>query len=247
MSEECTHDCSNCSAACSSRDAAPQHDAPNPHSRVKKVIGVVSGKGGVGKSMTSALLACAMARRGYHCGILDADITGPSIPKLFGIHGRAMADEKGCWPIQSRMGIDVMSINLLVENEEDPVVWRGPVIAGAVKQFWTDVVWKDVDFLFVDMPPGTGDAHCLSFVKRFSKLFSKFFVTFSLSLCPHLECLSIISPSPAKVNTFLKSFFHSLLMSYIFNSFSTIHSNMHCCTHFFTLFYLLYSRFFTNN
>ena len=127
MSEECTHDCSNCSAACSSRDAAPQHDAPNPHSRVKKVIGVVSGKGGVGKSMTSALLACAMA------------------------------DEKGCWPIQSRMGIDVMSINLLVENEEDPVVWRGPVIAGAVKQFWTDVVWKDVDFLFVDMPPGTGD------------------------------------------------------------------------------------------
>ena len=155
MSEECTHDCSNCGAACSSRNAAPQHDAPNPHSSVKKVIGVVSGKGGVGKSMTSALLACAMARRGYHCGILDADITGPSIPKLFGIHGRAMADEKGCWPIQSRMGIDVMSINLLVENEEDPVVWRGPVIAGAVKQFWTDVVWKDVDFLFVDMPPGT--------------------------------------------------------------------------------------------
>ena len=149
MSEECTHDCSNCSAACSSRDAAPQHDAPNPHSRVKKVIGVVSGKGGVGKSMTSALLACAMARRGYHCGILDADITGPSIPKLFGIHGRAMADEKGCWPIQSRMGIDVMSINLLVENEEDPVVWRGPVIAGAVKQFWTDVVWKDVPVYLV--------------------------------------------------------------------------------------------------
>ena len=142
MSEECTHDCSNCGAACSSRNAAPQHDAHNPHSRVKKVIGVVSGKGGVGKSMTSALLACAMARRGYHCGILDAAI---------------MADDKGCWPIQSRMGIDVMSINLLVENEEDPVVWRGPVIAGAVKQFWTDVVWKDVDFLFVDMPPGTGD------------------------------------------------------------------------------------------
>ena len=115
------------------------------------------GSGDVLAGMTSALLACAMARRGYHCGILDADITGPSIPKLFGIHGRAMADEKGCWPIQSRMGIDVMSINLLVENEEDPVVWRGPVIAGAVKQFWTDVVWKDVDFLFVDMPPGTGD------------------------------------------------------------------------------------------
>ena len=111
MSEECTHDCSNCSAACSSRDAAPQHDAPNPNSSVKKVIGVVSGKGGVGKSMTSALLACAMARRGYHCGILDADITGPSIPKLFGIHGRAMADDKGCWPIQSRMGIDHLFVD----------------------------------------------------------------------------------------------------------------------------------------
>ena len=134
-----------------------QARCPQPQQQRQKVIGVVSGKGGVGKSMTSALLACAMARRGYHCGILDADITGPSIPKLFGIHGRAMADDKGCWPIQSRMGIDVMSINLLVENEEDPVVWRGPVIAGAVKQFWTDVVWKDVDFLFVDMPPGTGD------------------------------------------------------------------------------------------
>lgn|SRR5699024_544782 len=156
MSEECTHDCSSCGLDCPSRQG-PQHEAPNPNSSVKKVIGVVSGKGGVGKSMTSALLACAMRRRGYHCGILDADITGPSIPKLFGIHGRAMADSQGCWPIQSRMGIDVMSINLLVENEEDPVVWRGPVIAGAVKQFWTDVVWKDVDFLFVDMPPGTGD------------------------------------------------------------------------------------------
>ena len=129
MSEECTHDCSSCGAACSSRNAAPQHDAPNPNSSVKKVIGVVSGKGGVGKSMTQAV---------WH---------------PWPCHG----DAQGCWPIQSRMGIDVMSINLLVENEEDPVVWRGPVIAGAVKQFWTDVVWKDVDFLFVDMPPGTGD------------------------------------------------------------------------------------------
>ena len=157
MSEECTHDCSNCSANCSSRNAAPQHEPPHAKSHIKKVIGVVSGKGGVGKSMTSAMLAVAMRRLGHPVGILDADITGPSIPKLFGIHGRAMADNQGCWPIQSRMGIDVMSINLLVENEEDPVVWRGPVIAGAVKQFWTDVVWKDVDFLFVDMPPGTGD------------------------------------------------------------------------------------------
>ena len=157
MSEQCTHDCSTCSQNCASRNGPPPHEAPNPHSKIKKVIGVVSGKGGVGKSMTSALLAIAMRRRGYKCGVLDADITGPSIPKLFGIHGHAYADDKGAWPIKSRTGIDVMSINLLVENEEDPVVWRGPVIAGAVKQFWTDVVWEDVDFLFVDMPPGTGD------------------------------------------------------------------------------------------
>ena len=157
MSESCTHDCSSCGKSCSSRTAASMREACNPRSSIKKVIGIVSGKGGVGKSMTSAMLAVAMSRLGYRCGVLDADITGPSIPKLFGVHGPAMADDQGCWPVQSRSGIDVMSINLLVENEEDPVVWRGPVIAGAVKQFWTDVVWKDVDFLFVDMPPGTGD------------------------------------------------------------------------------------------
>ena len=137
--------------------STPSQFEENTLSEVKRVIAVLSGKGGVGKSFVTGAIATELARRGNKVGILDADITGPSIPKLFGIHGRAMADEKGCWPIQSRMGIDVMSINLLVENEEDPVVWRGPVIAGAVKQFWTDVVWKDVDFLFVDMPPGTGD------------------------------------------------------------------------------------------
>ena len=155
---ECTHDCSSCSANCASRQN-PQdfHEPPHQLSRIKKVIGVVSGKGGVGKSMTSALLAVEMRRRGYRVGVLDADITGPSIPKLFGIHGRALGDENGIWPIQSRTGIDVMSVNLLLENEEYPVVWRGPVIAGAVKQFWQEVIWKDVDFLFVDMPPGTGD------------------------------------------------------------------------------------------
>ena len=155
---ECTHDCSSCSQNCASRQN-PQdfHEPPHQLSSIKKVIGVVSGKGGVGKSMTSALLAVEMRRRGYRVGVLDADITGPSIPKLFGIHGRALGDENGIWPIQSRTGIDVMSVNLLLENEEDPVVWRGPVIAGAVKQFWQEVIWKDVDFLFVDMPPGTGD------------------------------------------------------------------------------------------
>lgn len=157
MSEECSHDCSSCSANCASRTAESLLAPANPLSNVKKVIGVVSGKGGVGKSMTSAMLAVSMQRRGYRCGVLDADITGPSIPKLFGLKGHAMADENGCWPMESLFGVSVMSINLLVENEEDAVVWRGPVIAGAVKQFWTDVVWKDIDFLFVDMPPGTGD------------------------------------------------------------------------------------------
>ncbi len=155
---ECTHDCSTCGQNCSSRQA-PQdlHEPPHAKSHIKKVIGVVSGKGGVGKSMTSALLAVTLQRMGYHCGVLDADITGPSIPKLFGIHGRAVGDSEGIWPIKSQTGVDVMSINLLLEHETDPVVWRGPVIAGAVKQFWQDVIWQDVDFLFVDMPPGTGD------------------------------------------------------------------------------------------
>ena len=143
------------------KEAAPKKpqaaDKPTMTGDIAHIVAIASGKGGVGKSTVTANLAVALRNRGFRVGILDADITGPSIPKLFGIHGRAMADDKGCWPIQSRMGIDVMSINLLVENEEDPVVWRGPVIAGAVKQFWTDVVWKDVDFLFVDMPPGTGD------------------------------------------------------------------------------------------
>ena len=154
MSEACTHDCSNCHADCSSR--APQHEPPHAKSHIKKVIGVVSGKGGVGKSMTSAMMAVSMRRKGYKVGVLDADITGPSIPKLFGVHGPAMGTEDGINPVESHTGIKIMSINLLLEDEEAPVVWRGPVIAGAVKQFWQEVVW-DVDFLFVDMPPGTGD------------------------------------------------------------------------------------------
>ena len=156
MSEECTHDCSSCGADCPSRNA-PQHEPPHAKSHIKKVIGVVSGKGGVGKSMTSAMLAVAMRRMGHSAGILDADITGPSIPKLFGVHGPATGNDDGIYPIKSRTGIDIMSINLLLEDEEALVVWRGPVIAGAVKQFWQDVIWEDVDFLFVDMPPGTGD------------------------------------------------------------------------------------------
>ncbi len=155
MSESCNHDCDHCSASCDSRP--PQHEPPHAKSHIKKVIGVVSGKGGVGKSMTSAMLAVSMRRLGYSVGILDADITGPSIPRLFGVHGPAGGDDDGIYPVKSHTDISIMSINLLLEDEEAPVVWRGPVIAGAVKQFWQDVIWQDVDFLFVDMPPGTGD------------------------------------------------------------------------------------------
>ena len=154
MSETCTHDCSNCHADCSSR--APQHEPPHAKSHIKKVIGVVSGKGGVGKSMTSAMMAVSMRRKGYKVGVLDADITGPSIPRLFGVKGPATGDGESINPVSSRTGVEIMSINLLLDDPEAPVVWRGPVIAGAVKQFWQEVVW-DVDFLFVDMPPGTGD------------------------------------------------------------------------------------------
>ena len=155
MSEECTHDCSSCKANCDHR--APEHEPPHPKSRIRKVIGVVSGKGGVGKSMTSAMLAVSMRRLGYKAGVLDADITGPSIPRLFGVKGPATGDGESINPVCSRTGVEIMSINLLLDDPEAPVVWRGPVIAGAVKQFYTEVVWKDIDFLLVDMPPGTGD------------------------------------------------------------------------------------------
>ncbi len=158
MSEECTHDCSNCSSNCASRDPKSFLEAPHPDSEIGKVIGVVSGKGGVGKSMVTDLLAVELSRKGYHCGILDADITGPSIPKAFGITEKAMGNETTIFPVKSKkLGIDVMSINLLLPNDTDPVVWRGPVIGGTVKQFWTDVLWDKTDYLLVDMPPGTGD------------------------------------------------------------------------------------------
>lgn len=157
MAEECTHDCSSCTANCSSRENAIQKEPVNQYSTVKHVVAVMSGKGGVGKSMTTALLATAIAKLGYKVGILDADITGPSIPKSFGIHERAMGSNEGILPAVTQNGIKLMSLNLLTEHETDPVVWRGPVIAGVVKQFWTDVYWGDVDYLFVDMPPGTGD------------------------------------------------------------------------------------------
>ncbi len=155
---ECTHDCSSCGESCGER-ANPQdfRKPANELSSIKKVIAVVSGKGGVGKSAVTCTLAAAMARRGKKVGILDADITGPSVPRAFGIRQRAEGSEVGIYPAVTEGGIELMSLNLLMERETDPVVWRGPVIAGAVEQFWTDVVWGELDYLFVDMPPGTGD------------------------------------------------------------------------------------------
>ena len=150
----CSGNCSGCSGSCQPQDL---HEPCNPHSVIRHVIGVVSGKGGVGKSMVTSQLAVTMARMGYRVGILDADITGPSIPMAFGVHERATGSEMGILPAITSTGISVMSLNLLTENETDPVIWRGPVIAGVVKQFWTDVCWGELDYLFVDMPPGTGD------------------------------------------------------------------------------------------
>ena len=155
---DCTHDCSSCGESCGERTAPQDFRAPaNGLSHIGKVIAVVSGKGGVGKSLVTSSLAVAMRRMGKTVGVLDADITGPSIPTAFGVHTKAEGSELGIYPAETKTGIEIMSLNLLTENETDPVVWRGPVIAGAVKQFWTDVIWGDVDYLFVDMPPGTGD------------------------------------------------------------------------------------------
>lgn len=158
MAEECTHDCSSCGSACASRQKPQSLLAPaNAGSRVKRVIGVVSGKGGVGKSLVTGLLACETARRGKIAGVLDADITGPSMPRILGIRDKAVGNELGILPQEAENGVKVMSINLLLEHDTDPVIWRGSLIAGTVKQFWTDVCWGDVDCLYVDMPPGTGD------------------------------------------------------------------------------------------
>ncbi len=155
---ECTHDCSTCSANCASKKKESLIEAPHKDAKIKKVIGIVSGKGGVGKSIVTSMLSVLMNRRGYNAAILDADVTGPSIPKAFNVKGDVLGDgEGGILPLESKTGIKMMSVNLLLSDETSPVVWRGPVIAGTVKQFWTDVVWNEVDFMFVDMPPGTGD------------------------------------------------------------------------------------------
>lgn len=158
MSNSCNNDCKNCARSCSDRKS-PSDFLENPHylSRINKVIGIVSGKGGVGKSLVTSMLSVLFNRKGYNVAILDADITGPSIPKAFGIKDKANGDKAGLFPVTTKTGIQVMSTNLLLKNETDPVVWRGPVISGMVRQFWKDVIWTDVDFMFIDMPPGTGD------------------------------------------------------------------------------------------
>lgn len=157
MVENCSHNCESCTENCSERTKESFLEKSNEMSHLKKVIGVVSGKGGVGKSLVTSLLAVLTQRKGYKTAIMDADITGPSIPRAFGLHGHAEASEWGLFPVKTAAGIGVMSLNLLMKNETDPVVWRGPLISGAVKQFWTDVIWGDVDYMFIDMPPGTGD------------------------------------------------------------------------------------------
>lgn len=160
MSEEdCSHNCTSCGEECAEREKSKKDLLEKPHelSKIKKVIGIVSGKGGVGKSLVTSMLAVLMNRNGFKTAILDADITGPSIPKAFGLRQKAEANDMGLFPVKSKTGIEVMSLNLLIDNETDPVVWRGPIIAGTVKQFWTDVIWGNVDFMFIDLPPGTGD------------------------------------------------------------------------------------------
>lgn len=172
MSESCDFDCASCEADCPSRNGAQENDcgeggqagcgeppvlAPHELSKVKHIIAVVSGKGGVGKSMVTALAAVEMSRAGYAVGILDADVTGPSIPRMFGVTGEVQGSEVGAYPLKSDGGIDIMSMNLLLPEQTDPVVWRGPIISGVVRQFWQEIIWEDEDYLFVDMPPGTGD------------------------------------------------------------------------------------------
>ena len=157
MSETCSHNCGSCSSDCANRKPADFLVAPNPHSSIKKVIAVVSGKGGVGKSMVTSLMAVTMKRLGYKTSILDADVTGPSIPKAFGMTQKAYGTELGMMPCKTKTGIDVMSVNLLLDHDTDPVVWRGPIIAETVKQFWRDVIWENEEYMFIDMPPGTGD------------------------------------------------------------------------------------------
>ena len=157
MSSDCNHECGSCSESCNERDPKSFLEKPHALSHIKKIIAVVSGKGGVGKSLVTGLSAISAQRKGYKTAILDADITGPSVPKMFGVKELATGDNTGLYPVATANDMKLMSLNLLTPNETDPVIWRGPVIAGTVKQFWTDVIWGDIDYMFIDMPPGTGD------------------------------------------------------------------------------------------
>lgn len=154
--EFCNEDCTDCSKNCDSRKT-DLFEQPHDMSNIKKVIGIVSGKGGVGKSLVTSMLAITLKRKDFNVAILDADITGPSIPKIFGIKEKPESVDGGIYPVKSKTGIDIMSINLILENENTPVVWRGPIVSGVIKQFWQEVIWENVDYMFVDMPPGTGD------------------------------------------------------------------------------------------
>lgn len=158
MAEDCNHDCSSCETTCNADiRKKDMHEEPNELSDIRHVIAVVSGKGGVGKSLVTGLLSESMSRKGFHVGIMDADITGPSIPKMFGVTAEICGGEQGAYPATTGGGIDIVSMNLLLENCSDPVVWRGPILSGVVKQFWHDFIWNDIDYMFIDMPPGTGD------------------------------------------------------------------------------------------
>ena len=157
MAQECTHNCSTCSSGCDAKEKMSLMEQPHPLSSVKHIIAVVSGKGGVGKSLVTSMLAVSMQRLGYKTAILDADVTGPSIPKAFGVKGGVDGDDNGMIPVTTTSGIDIMSVNLMLDDETKPVVWRGPVIAGAVKQFWSNTIWHEIDYMFIDCPPGTGD------------------------------------------------------------------------------------------
>ena len=222
MAENCSHDCANCSANCSGRSAQPAKIKPHLLSRIKHVIGVVSGKGGVGKSFVTGLLGTEMTRRGFSCGILDGDITGPSIPKMFGVHGRAQADQDGIYPVTSANGVQIMSLNLLLENETDPVIWRGALITGTVQQFWTDVIWRDIDYLFIDMPPGTGDVTLTVFqslpldgiimVSSPQAHFTRQLLRFTKAVC-HSLSMSLVSRTQSMSPAF-SAFFENDLMNF---------------------------------
>lgn len=223
MSENCTHDCSSCGETCSEREQEQNSFRVDlgAHSSVKKVIGIVSGKGGVGKSLVTSLLAVNMKKKGHNVAILDADITGPSIPKAFGITNKAVGSDFGILPEKSKLGIDIMSINLLLENDTEPVVWRGPIIAGTVKQFWSEVVWEDEDYMFVDMPPGTGDVP----LTVFQSLPVDGIIIISSTAYPQSDSFNSFAWKVFAVITSAPAFTYSLCISSTVSGFSILYTS----------------------